>query len=65
MSAKEIFSERLAAIQLALTERGEWFAWYPVRAPRKWVWLRRVSYIRYFDQDACGFVTVYSTGLQS
>lgn len=63
MSAEKIFHDQLKAILAVHTERGVWFAWYPVKTPLRWVWLRKVSYVRFFSQKECGFVTQYSTEL--
>jgi hypothetical protein len=63
MNAQEKFHDRLAQIVDAHTERGEWFALWPVRTSAGWVWLKKVNYVRSLSLtgDKLGFVTRYDS----
>lgn len=60
LSPQEIFHQRLTAIVDAHTERGAWFAWWPVKTATGWAWLSRVKWVRRFTMK--GFVTQYEVG---
>lgn len=59
MTPQELFVDRLRQIVDVFTERGDWFAIWPVRTERGLAWLRRVNYTTTFELPK-GFVTRYS-----
>ena len=59
MTPEEKFNERLKEFIYILCEEGVSFALFPKKTIDGWVWLRKVKYIRYFNEKERKFSIRY------